>query len=260
MPLYQLDNSCSLWHVQIDLYRDFAYVPHLHRDFEFVYVLAGEVEVTAGERLERAQAGDLALVLPNQVHTYHTPDASQALVCVFSGDYVSAFQSEMEGLAGTKTVFGCPDALAGYIRESFLGLKRPDKFTLMAALYAVCAQYRRCVPVAPAPRRSDEPLSRLMRYVEENYREDISMKRAARALGYSESYLSRAFHAAVGMNFRQYVNQYRVQLACRLIEQRRGSMTRIAMESGFQNIRSFNRAFVRATGRAPSRYEGGARP
>lgn len=96
-----------------------------------------------------------------------------------------------------------------------------------------------------------------MRYVEENYREDISMKQAARALGYSENYLSRAFHTAVGMNFRQYVNQYRVQLACRLIEQRRGSMTRIAMESGFQNIRSFNRAFMRATGRTPSHYGSG---
>lgn len=257
MLLYQLDNSRSLWHVQIDLYRDFAYVPHLHRDFEFVYVLSGELEVSVAERRERAQAGDLALVLPNQVHAYRTPAASQALVCVFSGDYVSAFQREMEGCAGERSVFACPAALDGYLREGFLGVDGPDKFTLMAALYAVCAQYKRAVPAASAPRRSDELLVRLMRYVEENYREDISMKQAARALGYSENYLSRAFHTAVGMNFRQYVNQYRVQLACRLIEQRRGSMTRIAMESGFQNIRSFNRAFMRATGRTPSHYGSG---
>lgn len=122
MLLYQLDNSRSLWHVQIDLYRDFAYVPHLHRDFEFVYVLSGELEVSVAERRERAQAGDLALVLPNQVHAYRTPAASQALVCVFSGDYVSAFQREMEGRAGERSVFACPAALDGYLREGFLGV------------------------------------------------------------------------------------------------------------------------------------------
>lgn len=151
MLLYQLDNSRSLWHVQIDLYRDFAYVSHLHRDFEFVYVLSGELEVSVAERRERAQAGDLALVLPNQVHAYRTPAASQALVCVFSGIMSAPFKGRWRAAPGNGRYSPARPRWTDTFGKASWAWTGPDKFTLMAALYAVCAQYKRAVP--PRPRR-----------------------------------------------------------------------------------------------------------
>ena len=49
MPLYQLDNSTAPGHVRVDLYDNFSFVPHLHKDFEFVYVLEAIRKQKAGE-------------------------------------------------------------------------------------------------------------------------------------------------------------------------------------------------------------------
>ena len=77
MPLYQLDNSTAAQHARVDLYDDFFFIPHLHKDFELAYVLEGEVEVCLRERRETARAGELALVFPNEIHAYATPYRSR---------------------------------------------------------------------------------------------------------------------------------------------------------------------------------------
>ncbi len=254
MLLYQRDNSTLPQHVRVDLYEDFAFVPHLHKDFEFVLVLDGALEVCLHSRTETAGVGDLALIFPNEIHAYATPAHSRVLVCVFSGDYVGAFLHETAGSRGTRSVFESTPGLRAYLGDCYLERQAMDKFSLKASFYAVCAQYLQVVPLAPFAEQNDDLLCRLLSYVEERYREDISLVSAARAIGYSPNYLSRFFHAAVGLHFRRFLNQYRVQYACRLIEERELTMTEIALESGFQNIRSFNRAFVEIMGCAPTQY------
>lgn len=256
MPLYQLDNSTAPGHVRVDLYDDFSFVPHLHKDFEFVYVLEGTMDVCLRERRETAAAGDLALIFPNEIHAYATPERSRSLVCVFSGDYVGAFVREVAGKQGQRTVFQATPGLRAFLEECYLGPKTADRFSLKASFYAVCAQYLRQVPLAACICRHDDLLCQLLAYVEERFREDISLNSAAAAIGYSPNYLSRFFHAAVGMHFRRFLNQYRVQYACHLLEENAYSVTQIALECGFQNIRSFNRAFLEIMGHPPTRSAG----
>ena len=252
MPLYQLDNSTAAQHARIDLYDYFFFIPHLHKDFELAYVLEGEMEVCLRERRETARAGELALVFPNEIHAYATPHRSRVLVCVFSGDYVGAFAHETQGRRGARSVFDGTPGLRAYLEECFLSGRGADRFALTGAFYAVCAQFLREVPLAPFDAQHDDLLCRLLAYVEAHYREDISLHSAARAIGYSPNYLSRFFHAAVGMHFRRYLNQYRIQYACQLLEEGGLSVSQIALECGFQSIRSFNRAFAEQMGRTPT--------
>lgn len=260
MPLYQLDNSTAPGHVRVDLYDNFSFVPHLHKDFEFVYVLEGTLDVCLRARTETAAAGDLALIFPNEIHAYATPERSRSLVCVFSGDYVGAFVREVAGKQGERSVFQTTPGLRGFLEECYLGPNAADKFSLKASFYAICAQYLRQIPLAAGAGRHDSLLCQLLAYVEERFRDDISLGSAAAAIGYSPNYLSRFFHAAIGMHFRRYLNQYRVQYACQLLEENAYSVTQIALECGFQNIRSFNRAFLEIMGYPPTCHARQAAP
>lgn len=254
MLIYQKINSTYADHVQIDVYTDFHFIPHLHRDLEFLLMLEGEMEVIVGGRTETAQAGDLALVLSNQIHAYHTQQHSKVLVCPFSGSYVREFVRLTEGFEGIKSVFPSDPALAGYLESCYLKKEYPDRLTLKATLYAICAKYLQCVQLKETKGANDLLLNKLLAYVEDHYRDNITIKSAARDIGYDENYLSRYFHATVGMNFRRYINQYRIEYACHFMSAGGRKIADIAMESGFQNIRSFNRAFLDSTGITPSEY------
>lgn len=254
MLVYQRDNSTSQDHIQIDVYDDFSIFPHFHRDFEFFLVLEGEIDAIVHGRTETARAGELGFVFSNEVHAYQTSKHSKVIMCPFSGSFVSSFVRETEGFIGERITFPCGEALAGYIKDCYMQPYKPDKMTLKASLYAICARYLQCVPLVERKRGNDDLLHGLLSYVEENYREDITMKSAAKAIGYDENYLSRYFHQMVGMNYRRFINQYRVEYACHLIADKSGRISDIALECGFQNIRSFNRAFQDIMQETPSDY------
>ena len=71
-------------------------------------------------------------------------------------------------------------------------------------------------------------------------------------LGYDYRYLSRVFNETMGVGFKTFVNQYRCDMVKSLISDTTLSLSEIALSSGFQSIRSFNRVFRQITGTSPS--------
>ena len=251
MFFYQRDNSNRCAHIQVDVYDSFSFPIHLHRDLELAYPLKGEVRLRLRNREEFLGAGQLALILPHELHGYEPCGPSKMLVCVFSADHVPAFVQTVEGMRGDRSTAPCPPGLRAYLDETFFDVHAPEPMQFKAALYAACAQFQRHVHFSPAGGAEDGALERLILYVEENYRENITLSSAARAIGYNKNYLSRCFHQATGVNFRQFVNYQRVQCACKELQQGGRSISEAALASGFQNLRSFNRAFRALMGESP---------
>jgi AraC-like DNA-binding protein/ligand-binding sensor protein len=81
--------------------------------------------------------------------------------------------------------------------------------------------------------------------------EDVSLALVARHCGVSEGHLSRLFHHATGLTFREYMAQVRVEHAKALLLHSGKGVTEIAYESGFQSLSQFHRVFRKAFGSAP---------
>ncbi|MBE6883032.1 MAG: AraC family transcriptional regulator [Ruminococcaceae bacterium] len=255
MFLYQRDNSTHHHHIHTMIYDDFKFEQHLHSDLELVFPLAGAVNICLRDREEEIKCGEMALVLPNELHSFYTPESSQVLVCVFSPDYVQSFAGMIEGKRGEKSVFPCSKGVKAIINETFFELSEPGDMHFKAVFYAVCAHYLSYVGRFQEYSQVDGVLEKVIRYVEENYRENITLSDAARAIGYSESYISRCFHQTAGINFRRFLNYYRIQYVCRNMSDKKG-ISELALAAGFQNLRSFNRAFQESMGMAPRDYFG----
>ena len=56
--------------------------------------------------------------------------------------------------------------------------------------------------------------NQIYEYISENYNKAPSLKELADALGYEYHYVSLLFHKYFNMNFKAFINLYRVQLAC----------------------------------------------
>ncbi|MGN1097691.1 MAG: helix-turn-helix domain-containing protein, partial [Clostridia bacterium] len=109
----------------------------------------------------------------------------------------------------------------------------------------------RLEPVSPADENTLYPL---VKYMEQHFREDISLDDVADALYMSRYRLSGIFSHALNMSFNDYLNSLRVNLAIQLMDTTDNSVTSIAFEVGFGNVRTFNRAFKKQCGITPTEF------
>lgn len=76
----------------------------------------------------------------------------------------------------------------------------------------------------------------------------------AREVGASESTVSKVINAAFGRSLPKLLNEYRIEDAKRLLEDKNIPIQVVASESGFNSLASFNRVFRDVTGETPTAW------
>ena len=102
-------------------------------------------------------------------------------------------------------------------------------------------------------------IAQAARMIRERHEEDLSLGDVARAVGLSRERLSRLFHETLGITFSEYLNHARLETARRLLREGNGTVTEIALASGFQSLSQFHRRFRAAENTSPIAYRDAAR-
>jgi len=84
--------------------------------------------------------------------------------------------------------------------------------------------------------------------------EDVTRERIADALAIHPNYLGRLFKASTGRTIREYLNEARIMKARELLDEGGRRLIDIAMDAGFESVRTFYRCFYRAFGMTASEY------
>ena len=84
--------------------------------------------------------------------------------------------------------------------------------------------------------------------------EHISIAEIADIAGFSESHFMRYFKETMGTSFVDYLKDYRLTMAARLLVTSDAAILNIASEVGFDNLSYFNRAFKKRYSMTPSQY------
>ncbi len=90
-----------------------------------------------------------------------------------------------------------------------------------------------------------------IRFIEENFRQQIGVADVARAAGFSEDYFSKLFKKRYGITFQEYLSERRLQWAYRLVLSSDRSIIDIAFDSGFNSHTYFCRCFKQRYGVSP---------
>lgn len=98
-------------------------------------------------------------------------------------------------------------------------------------------------------------LHRMLEYVRENYQDDIMLADIAEHCNISATYCSTLFKRLSNDNFKNYLNRYRVERACEMIEQNPDvKISDLCVRVGFNSSNSFIRVFGKITGMTPKAY------
>jgi signal transduction histidine kinase/DNA-binding response OmpR family regulator len=91
-------------------------------------------------------------------------------------------------------------------------------------------------------------------FMRKNYQDDISRESLARSLELSPDHFGRMFRRLTGKKVVEYLAELRLERASQELLNSSAPITEIALDSGFESLRTFNRAFKLKYGKNPSEF------
>lgn len=249
---------------------------HLHAAFELLLVLRGRIMLYTDAGEQRLEAGDLAIVHGGQPHATHDLGEPNAVLALHVDPAIARHDAHF---SRRRFDFGAwhADAEMREVRSQLRGLvarimiesrvKRSAwEMEVEALVLRLIATLLRKVPSVLVDEASsalldDEVrllgprLARVAEYIRRHASEPMSISTVAQAHGLSSGYLSRLFKSETGESFGSFIGHVRLRRSLDLLSAPKPRpITHIALDCGFPNVKSFNLAFKRAFGSAPSAW------
>ena len=248
---------------------------HFHPEFELVYIEGTDGTRHVGSHLSKYSGSDLVLIGSNIPHLnfdYGVNSSYQKRVIHFKEDFLSEGHSgivEFSAISQLLTeaayglAFGPATKLS--LRNQILSLKETDQFQLTLDSLSILnklAKSKDITKLHDSPvqghtgSRDHIRLKNIYAFVESHFMEKISNKDAADVANLSYEAFSRYFKKMTKLTFTEFVNQYRIEKAKRLLLQDY-TVTETCYDCGFESLSYFNRIFKKLTGQNPIEYKRG---
>ena len=217
---------------------DFEKVPlHWHDEVEIIYIKKGRGRVTLDFTSLYVEAGDIIIVSPGQLHAigpaedsmeYENIIFSLDLLCTGSMDALSSefFEPFLAGTIGFEHLVCCDDehypalsSCLNHIDSISSSFPKGYRLAIKGALFTFFYTIFTNSTDIPAPKNDPhiERLKSVLKYIETNYMNTISIDEISSVSGFSASHFMRFFKSAMGTSFTSYLSSYRLSMAARLL-------------------------------------------
>lgn len=247
---YELHQPASSEYIRKEYGENFNFSPHLHYCFELIIILSGEMTVTVDGKDYKLYKNDSLLIFPNQLHSLSSKE-SKHMLYIFEPKIVQAFSSAHRNVIPT-------DNRISLDTHTVSLLNRLDEnssvYSLKGILYTICGAFDENTDYEPTLPDNNNLLLKIFSFIEENFNKDCSLKDLSASIGYDYAYLSRYFKKITGLSYNDYLNCFRLNNACYLLQNSAIPIIECAEESGYKSLRTFNRNFKEYYGKSPSSY------
>ena len=228
---------------------------HFHSHIEICVVTEGEIEVWINDQRRVLGAGEISVAWSYDAHSYRTVETSRSLGIIIPPDFFNDILPTLGQRQARESFLSDPflfDKLSGAIRSV---METKSEVTRRGYVYVILGHLLERVRFEESDHERDLQLtSRVLIYLNRAFREELTLGDVAQALGYHPSYLSRMFKSTLHIGFNRYLTILRLREAILLLREGERTVTAAALESGFQSLRSFYRAFQSEFGCTPREY------
>ena len=251
---YELKHEIGADYFTMEQNHDFSFPLHMHRCFEIILLLEGEMTVTIEKKDYWLTAGDMIFVKPNFIHCLKTPHTSRHVLCIFSPELIAAIATDLVQYQLVSPVIKNVPPL---YQELFQNANEEMQIGgVKGFLYTIGDLFYHQLDFSKEDKatKGKHLLQRILLYVEENMDQPCSIQDLGTFLDYSPSYLSRFFYTNIGMSYSDYVRNIKISHACYLLRNTHENVIDIATQCGYYSISSFNRNFKQMTNCSPTEY------
>ncbi|WP_432710542.1 AraC family transcriptional regulator [Pedobacter sp.] len=254
--------------------KDFYYPWHYHSELELAFILSGNGVRYVGNSMENFNDEELVLIGPNLPHTWHNSSNSDvpvtAIVVFIKQEFMQLTSMQSIEFAAIKRLFA--DMGSGIkvdcetvarLKPKFFALLNTSAFDTLIVLFqilqdiALGQNYRLlCVHDFSGKFNAVDKkrINTVYDYIEKNYQNQISLADIAAKLNMSGTYFSRFFSKALKKPFFEYLNEYKINRACKLLIETDKQVSEICYASGFESLPFFYRQFKKFKNCQPKMY------
>jgi AraC-like DNA-binding protein/mannose-6-phosphate isomerase-like protein (cupin superfamily) len=244
---------------------------HHHAEMELTLFTDGEGTRFVGDHIGAFEAGDLVLLGRNLPHYWHAQGESAGISTQwhFPPGHPLWTLPEMETVLAAMRraekglrLGGGTASDADLLLRGMITAGAPSRMAKLMEIFAL---------ISSAPDRELESLSSktfglssasryqssidaALRHLIANFRDEIRLPTLLRLSNMSRPTFARQFKEHAGRTVSEFVNELRLQAACRELLETDKSILEIALDCGFNQISFFNRLFRREKGCSPREY------
>lgn len=237
------------WHSQL----------HAHNYAELFYTVDGKGQFRIGDDFYPVEPGHLVIINPNVLHTevsYNlnpleyivlgieglelSPPDGDSRYCILDykdGDIQNCLRSILREMESRQA--GYEAICQAYLEILIVRLMRHTSFSI--------------VPVGE-PAKPSRPCAAIRRYIDDHYKEQITLDQLAAEAHVNKYYLAHTFREEYGISPISYMNARRIGESKYLLRETDLSLSQIAQILGFSSASYFSQSFRRAEAVTPMEY------
>lgn len=250
-----------------------AHLWHYHPEVEMVFVNGGAGKRQIGSHVSYYTDGDLILIGSNLPHCgftdTHTGNKNETVIQMKPEFLGTGFL----GLQETKCISALFDKAKGGIAFS---QQTKDAVGNRIEIMADQEPFERLLTLLDVLRelesssdykilnaagfsmemqvQDNDRINMVFNYVKDHFQEEINLASIAEMSSMTIPSFCRYFKKITKKTFTQFVNEYRIVHASKLLAEKQISIANVSYESGFNNFSHFNKLFKEFTGKSASQY------
>lgn len=240
---------------------------HFHEEIEIVVVIDGSVDIVCENYCFTATKDDIVVIMPGEIHSFASPIPNKIEIFKLNCKN-SQKKTDFKVLRFDEQLIKKSSNLNRELRiltdKLVLELKKRNTgYEFMAN--SISQEILVCLLRSNKLHRIDaeeknklffytDLLSKVNSYIDSHFSEPILLKDICNHCNLSEYYFAHIFKQVTNFTFVNYLTAYRLEKSLPLLLHSDKKIIDVALECGFFNTRSFNRAFQKFFSMTPSEY------
>lgn len=242
--------------VNIVLYNDFGshkFSAHCHEHLELHYILEGSSKVWCEGQMIEVKKGECIVINCNELH--EGVDGNSKYICILLPP------SFLDKKGNTYRRVIKDEAIREIflkIYDEYIQYEKPDNMAITGYAYLLMSAITRSYVFKAGDRStlgaySEKSiiLNSAIKYINENYRDEIDLDSIEKLTNLNKYYFCHAFKDYTGKTFKEYINSIRIAKAEELLIGTDIPVTEIAFMCGFNDSNYFSRKFKQVKGVPP---------
>ena len=237
-----------------------ASTQHYHPHYEIYYLKEGSCRYFLDDRSFDVEAGDVIFIPKGIIHrTKYTTSSHSRLLINFTDDFLP--EVILEDFKQSRYLYRSRE-IARNIEDIFQKMEQeyahPDEYTnrlLKCQIIEMFCLILRHPGSLEEATTGNELIDSIIRFIKQNYMNDIKLANIAKMKSVSAEHLSRTFKNSTGLGFNEYVTLLRLRKAEEMIKTSPDkTISEIAYECGFNDGNYFSYKFRKMYGMSPIQH------
>jgi YesN/AraC family two-component response regulator len=247
---------------------------HQQSTWELSYIIKGSGICRFGDTVNEFKGGEIVLLPPETPHCWNfdnkdldTRGMIENITIVFNDTLfdrlTDAFVEIRDLLVSLKTqdcVLEYSGVDAAPFNSILSGMTNQTEGARFAGLVYILTLFSeninraRILERIHSTSKSEEKLIDIDAYINCNFKREITIEMISKFVSMNRSSFCSFFLREKGMTFVSYLNQFRIDFACSLLNREDANISEICYSSGFRDVPYFNRLFKKNKGMTPGEY------